>query len=102
MAKTESVTAGMIEGRLRTRAQSKLKAELSLMSTPLREMARGTVGQRGFIQTLDRLESELYQDLVDARERDEIETFIKVNDATRELLASPPAMSPAPKTARAS
>lgn len=101
MAKAE-VTAGVIETRLRTRAQSKLKAELSVASSPLREMARRTVGERGFIQSIDRLESELYQDLVDHRERDEIEDFIKVNDATRELLRDPP-VSPAPaKTARAS
>lgn len=87
MAKeAKEVTSGYLEGKLRNRAQSTLKARISAAAQPLRDMVGKTVGATPGRALLHRLESQLYHDMIDEAEKRELDEFIAANRARADLI----------------
>jgi hypothetical protein len=81
------ISVGLLESRIRDRARSTLKAQISEAAAPLRALAGAKVGPlyREVSQNLDKVESAIYQAQVEDAEKNAVIRFI---DRAEEIAAA--------------
>jgi hypothetical protein len=90
--KGSAPSVGLLESRIRDRARSSLKAQISEAAAPLRALAGAKVGPlyREVSQSLDKVESTIYQAQVEDAEKNAVIRFI---DRAEEITAAVEAMN---------